>query len=317
MIKKMSLACGGALACAVMGLSACSGQDDGETRLLASFTDMSQRFFVAMRRNGEDEASKLGINLSVVDAQSNSSKQTSDLQSAIATGIQGIILAPTDVNALTPAVEDVMSQGIPIITVDRRVDNTSRPVPHVGADNVAGGRLMAEYVISKHPQGARIVLLTGGPGSSSAIDRTTGIHAAIKEAGPKYQIVAEQTGNWQRETGLTVTQNIITSLGQNRPDAIIAENDDMALGAAEALRAVGISGVTILGFDATPEALELVQTGEIAATVEQSPSRQIRTALNQLTAYLRDGTPIEGANITPILITKDNLNKAERLSEVK
>lgn len=304
------------LSLALFALTGCN-QGKGEFQVAASFHNLSEPFFVAMRRNAQDEARKLNVDLLILDGQSNSAKQTADVQVVTATGTRGLILAPTDVNALTPAVDDVLDQGIPVVTVDRKVDRSKRPVPHFGADNVAGGRLMAEHVIALFPQGARIVFLTGAPGSSSAIDRTKGIHDAFKAAGPRYVFVAEQTANWQREQGLTVTQNILTSLGGQRPDVIISEDDDMALGALEALRSAGVQGIKVIGFNATPEALKMIRDGRMEATVEQSPSRQIRIALDQLVANIRTGKPITGASITPILITKDNLGQAERINELK
>ena len=305
-----------AMAGLAFALSAC-GKREGEFQVVASFHNMSEPFFVAMRRNAEDEARKLKIDLLVVDGQSNSAKQTADVRVVTATGTRGLILAPTDVNALTPAVDEIIDQGIPIVTVDRRVDRSKKPVPHFGADNVSGGRLMAQHAMSLFPAGARIVLLTGSPGSSSAIDRTRGLHAVLDRAGPSFKIVAEQTASWQREQGLTVMQNILTSLGFQRPDVIIAEDDDMALGAIEALRSAGVSGVKVIGFNATPAALQMIREGRMAATVEQSPSRQIRAALDQLVANIRTRAPITGANITPILITAKNLGEAERINELK
>jgi inositol transport system substrate-binding protein len=284
--------------------------------VVASLHNLSEPFFIAMRHELESEAARLGVDLAVVDGQSNSAKQTADVEAAIASGAQGIILAPTDVHALAPAVESVIKAGIPIVTVDRRVENTSVSVPHVGADNLAGGRGMAQWVIENFPSGAHIVLISGQPGSSSAIDRTRGIEVAFRTAGPQYQIVAEQSANWQREQGLTVTQNILTSLGTQIPQVILCEDDDMALGALEALRTSGITGVKVLGFNATPEALARVRDGEMAATVEQSPARQARAALQQLVARIRAHTPIPGASITPLLITPANIGQAERIGEV-
>ena len=297
-------------------LSGCARRQ-GDIQLVASFHNMAEPFFVAMRHNLEDEAHKLHVTVNVVDGQSNSAKQTADVAAAVAEGSDGIILAPTDVDALTPAVRDVVKADIPIVTVDRRVNGMTPPVPHVGADNVAGGAAMAKWVIDTFPQGARIVLITGQPGSSSAIDRTHGIEQAFAAAGPRYKIVTSQTANWQRDQGLTVAQNILTSLGSAKPDVIIAEDDDMALGAVEALRASSITGVHVLGFNATPEALRAVKAGTMAATVEQSPSRQIRTALDQLVAHIRTKAPITGGNITPILITSANLGQAERINEAQ
>jgi inositol transport system substrate-binding protein len=316
-IRRGNLICAILLLCLSAGVGCSPKSAHNRPLIVASLHNLSEPFFIAVRRELESEAAKLDVEISVVDGQSNSAKQTADVEAAVASGANGIILAPTNVNALVPAVESVIKAGIPIVTVDRRVDNTSVSVPHVGADNVGGGRSMAQWVIEHFPNGARIVLISGQPGSSSAIDRTQGIQAAFKSPGPQYKIVAEQSANWQREQGLTVTQNILTSLGTQIPDVILCEDDDMALGALEALRTSGISSVKVLGFNATPEALARVRDGQLAATVEQSPVRQARAALQQLVAKIRAQTPIAGAKITPILITKANIAEAERFSEVR
>jgi inositol transport system substrate-binding protein len=302
----------------LLGSAGCSGKSEGNrVQVVASLHDMTEPFFVAVKRELDAEAGRLGVSVSVEDGQSNSAKQTSDIEAAITGGAQGIILAPNDVNALTPGVEEVIKAGIPIVTLDRRVENTSLKVPHVGADNVAGGRIMAKWVIDSFPNGARVLLITGQLGSSPSIDRTRGIKEALAVAGAKYQIVAEQSGTWKREQGLTVTQNVLTSLGGQWLQAVVAESDEMALGALEALRSSGVSGVKVIGFDATPEALKLVRSGEMAATVEQSPMNQARTALQQLVAQIRQHTPMPGASIVPVLITQSNVNQAERIGEVR
>ncbi len=302
----------------IFAASACSRKGPSESiQIVASLHDMTEPFFVAIKRALDMEAEQLKVRVSVEDGQSNSAKQSADLEAAIGSDTQGIILAPNDVNALTPAVESVLKAGTPIITLDRRVDNTSVTVAHVGADNVAGGRIMAKWVIDSFPNGARIVLITGQAGSSSAIDRTRGIKEALSAAGPTYAVVAEQSATWKREQGLTVTQNVLTSLGPQAVQAIVAESDDMALGAIEALRSSGIKGVKVIGFDATPEALKLVRGGEMSATVEQSPTTQARAALRQLVARIRNRTPMTGASIVPVLITQSNINQAERIGEVR
>jgi inositol transport system substrate-binding protein len=310
----LSLGC----AAALLAGAGCSGKSAGNSiQIVASLHDMTEPFFVAVKRELDSEAGRLGVTISVEDGQSNSAKQTADIEAAITGGAQGIILAPNDVNALAPAVEEVIKAGIPIVTLDRRVDTTSVKVPHVGADNVAGGRLMAQWLMDSFPNGAKILLITGQLGSSPSIDRTRGIKETLGAAGGKYQIVAEQSGTWKREQGLTVTQNVLTSLGGQSLQAVVAESDEMALGALEALRSSGISGVKVIGFDATPEALKLVRSGEMAATVEQSPMNQARTALTQLVARIRKQTPMLGASIAPVLITQSNVSQAERIGEVR
>ena len=288
-------------------------------KIVASFHNMAEPFFVFMNKEIQDEAKKLNVKISVVDGQSNSPKQTADVENALTQGVAGIILAPTDVKALAPAVNAAIKDNVPIVTVDRRIEGTTKPVPHVGADNVAGGRKMVELVVKQFPNGANIVFLLGQPGSSSATDRATGVHDAIAKAGPKYKIVAEQTANWARDQGLTVTQNILTSLTSNPPNAIVASNDDMALGAVEAIASAGLQkkGIVVIGFDATPDALKKVKSGEMLATVEQDPGRQIRTALRALVESIRNKKAIQSTAVEPVVVTSANLNAAARFSEVK
>jgi inositol transport system substrate-binding protein len=317
-LSHAGLAATALLASVLLSSAGCSGKPGGNSiQVVASLHDMTEPFFVAVKRELDAEAGRLGISIAVEDGQSNSAKQTADIEAAITGGAQGIILAPNDVNALTPGVDAVIKAGIPIVTLDRRVDHTSVTVPHVGADNVAGGRIMAQWVIDSFPNGARVLLITGQLGSSPSIDRTRGIKETLAAAGSKYQIVAEQSGTWKREQGLTVTQNVLTSLGGQSLQAVVAESDEMALGALEALRSSGVSGVKVIGFDATPEALKLVRNGEMGATVEQSPINQARTALRQLVEQIRQRTPMPGASIAPLLITQANVNQAERMGEVR
>lgn len=285
----------------------------------ALFHNMAEPFFVFMNRELQDEAKKLNVKVNVVDGQASSPKQSSDVSNALTRGVDGIIIAPTDAKAMVPAINEILSDKVPVVTVDRRVDGAKHPIPHVGADNVAGGRMMAEWVVKTFPDGANIVFLTGQPGSSSAIDRAKGVHDALKKAGPKYKIVAEQTANWARDQGLTVTQNILTSLSGKPPQVIISANDDMALGAVEAIQSAGLgkAGIQVLGYDASPDALKKVRDGEMALTVEQSPGKQIRTALQALVAKIRNKTEIKTVGIEPLLITKANLAEAARFAEVK
>lgn len=287
-------------------------------KIVASFHSMAEPFFVQMSKAAIAEGKVLGVNIVIVDGQANSPKQSADVENAITQGVAGIILAPTDAKALASAVDDAAKEGIPLITVDRRVEGTAKPVPHVGADNIVGGRKMVELGVKNFPDGADIVVLLGQPGSSSAIDRARGIHEALKAAGAKYKIVAEQTANWKRDEGLTVTQNILTSLGGKVPNLLISCDDDMALGAIEAIDTAGNKGaIKVIGFNATPEALAKVKSGEMLGTVEQDPNRQIVAALRTLVAQIRDKKPMESAAIEPVLITSANLSAAARYAELK
>lgn len=287
-------------------------------KLALNVPDMAFPFFAFMRNQANDEAKKLNIDLILQDGQNSSPKQSSDLRNAVTQGLDGIVLVPNDVHALVPAVDETLQANIPLVTVDRRVVGTSKPVPHVGADNVAGGRAQGEWVIKKFPNGAKILFLRGQPGASPAIDRANGFYAVIKPEADKYKVLADQTANFRRDQGMTVTQNLLTSLG-TPPDVIVASNDDMALGAVSALRQSGVpkGKVAVVGYDALPDALRAIRDGDMAATVEQSPGKQVRTAMDELVGYLRDKTPMQSVSLPPFVVDNSNLDKAERIDEAR
>ena len=286
--------------------------------IMTSLPSMEFPFFVHMQKQLDQEARRIGgIKIMAADGQNRVPKQTADVESAIIQGVDGIIISPIDVNAMAPALQQAIDAGIPVVTVDRYVGGVPDIYAHVGADNVKGGEAQARLIMERFPNGATIVNLQGQPGASPAIDRNTGLHN-ILDGNSKYQIVAEQTANWSRDQGMSITENILTGLS-SPPDVINAANDDMALGAMEAVKARGLN-VKILGFDALPEAIAAVRDGSLMATVEQFPGGQSKTALNLLVNDLRSSTKPYNRVIflNPITITSDNYKQnAERIGEVK
>ncbi len=295
-----------------------SAQDD--VLILSSMPDLAFPFFVHMQDQIRDEAEALGsIELLESDGQSSVPKQTADVEAAIVQGAAGIVISPLDVAAMAPAVQQAVDAGLVVVTVDRRVEGVDGVLAHVGADNVIGGQKQAEWVLENYPDGARIFYLEGQPGSGPAIDRKAGAFEVIEEAGDSYEIVFEQTANFRRDEGLSVTEAGLAGL-ETPPDVIIAANDDMALGALEAVSALGLAeDIDILGFDALPEALESVANGGLSGTVEQFPGEQGRTALNLVIDNINDGATPENDSILlePQVITADNLMEAERIGEVE
>ncbi|UCI06351.1 substrate-binding domain-containing protein [Mesorhizobium sp. B1-1-8] len=285
--------------------------------VLGSVPNLGFPFFVHMLNEIKAEAQAQGVNLTESDGQNSAPKQTADIEAAIVQKVNAIVISPLDVNALAPAIDEAVKAGIPVVTIDRRVDGVEGILAHVGADNVKGGEAEAKAVVAAFPNGAKLFHLQGQPGAGPAIDRNKGVHNVLDPLKDKYQIIYEQTANFARAEALTVTEAGLAANG--KPDGIICANDDMALGALEACAARNFSDVKIFGFDALPEALVAVRDGKLAGTVEQFPGEQSRTAVQIAVAYAKDKTePKEKlVLLTPIVITKDNLDKAERLNETK
>ena len=288
--------------------------------ILMSVPGLTFPFFVHCVNQGKAEAAKLGdIDLLVSDGQVSSPKQTADVEAAITKGVNGIVISPNDVDALAPALQEAVDAKIPVVTFDRRVNKVPGILAHVGADNVKGGEAQGQLIEKLFPNGGTVMNLQGQSGSSPAIDRNKGLHNVLDQAKDKYKIVFEDTAAFDRAKGLSMTESALAGM-KTPPDVIDCANDDMALGALEALKARNLIGkVKLIGFDALPEALGQIKAGNMTATIEQMPGGQVKGALDTLVAFLRDGKkPAEPVMLlTPIAITSDNLNQAERLNEVK
>jgi inositol transport system substrate-binding protein len=289
----------------------CHAQQEPQKTILVSLSNASEPFMTMLRAEAENEASRLNVLVIFEDGKGDSAQQANDLENAISKkpSVDGIVVAPNDVYALVPAIDLALEKGVPIITVDRRIYGASKPVPHVGIDNVTGGRVLAQWVVHNFPNGARILHLTGQPGSSTGIERAEGVRDELREAGAKYQIVADVPANWSRSEAQTATERQLAFLKQP-PEVVIADNDDMAMGALQGIHLGGAdgSGVKVVGFDALPFALAKLREGALSATVDQQGGQQIRLALQRLVDKLRTGKDMESAKVDPILVTADKLN---------
>jgi len=312
-----------ALLAGVVGVAMLAGGPtfaaDKPLTILESVPGLTFPFFVHMMNQMKAEAEKLGgITVVESDGQVSSPKQTADIEAAIAQGVDGIVISPNEVDAMAPALQEAVDAKIPVVTIDRRVDKVPGILAHVGADNVKGGEAQGELIMKLFPNGATIFNLQGQSGASPAIDRNKGLHNVLDKAKDKYKIVFEQTAGFDRAKGLSVTEAALAG-ESNPPDVIVAANDDMILGAIEALKARNLTNVKTIGFDALPEALAQIKAGTLTATIEQMPGGQSRLAVDTLVAFLRDGKQPESkvTLLTPIAITQENLDKAERIGEVK
>ncbi|MDN3448693.1 ribose ABC transporter substrate-binding protein RbsB [Planococcus sp. APC 3906] len=240
------------------------GESSGEFKIGFSISTLNNPFFVTLNDGAEAKAEELGAELSVVDAQDNASKQASDVEDLIQQGVDLIMINPVDSEAVTAAVESANSAGIPVITVDRSAAG-GEVVSHIASDNVAGGEMAGEFLVSLVGEGALVAELEGVPGSSAARERGEGFN---KIAADSLEVAAKQTANFNRSEGLTVMENIL----QSNPDitGVFAHNDEMALGALEAIEAAG-KDITVVGFDATDDAVKAVEEGRLAGTIAQKP----------------------------------------------
>lgn len=269
---------------------------DGDFKIGLSISTLNNPFFVALKDGAEEQATELDATLTVADAQNDAAKQVSDVEDMIQKGMDLILINPTDSEAVGAAVQSANDAGIPVITVDRNAESGD-VVAHVASDNVAGGKLAGEYMVELVGEGGKVVELEGIPGASATRDRGQGFNEAIDG---KLDVVAKQSANFDRAQGLTVMENIL----QDNKDivAVFAHNDEMALGAVQALNSAGLNDVKVIGFDATDDAVKAVEDGTMAATVAQKPTEIGKLGVEAAVNHLKGETVEENVPVDLELI---------------
>lgn len=244
------------------------GKKDDSVKIGLSVSTLNNPFFVSLKQGAEDEAKAQGAEIVTVDAQNDSAKQVSDIEDLIQQGVDVLLVNPTDSAAVAVAIESANNANIPVITVDRSAEG-GEVVAHIASDNVAGGEMAGKFILEKLGNKGKVVELEGIPGSSAARERGEGFHKAV-DAVADVEVVAKQAADFDRAKGLSVMENILQ--GNKDIQAVFAHNDEMALGALEAIQAAGLTDVIVVGFDATDDAVKAVESGNMAATVAQKPA---------------------------------------------
>lgn len=279
-------------------------------------------FFRITEVGAQQEAEALGnIEFISLDGQDDDAVQLSTAEDAVAGGIDGMVIAPRTTEGLATLFDLLEREGIPVATFDRRAE-VGDILAHVGADNVEGGRQAAHFIAERLGGEGRVIELQGTPGASPAIDRSGGFNEALEEY-PGLERVAQQPADFAAANALQVTEDILTRLGSSPEDpgfeALFAANDEMALGAVEAIRARGIdpADLIIVGFDATEPALELVEEGVMTGTVDQFPNEQAATALRLVVEFIREGSEPEDELVllTPRVVSIENIDEASPRAE--
>jgi ABC-type sugar transport system substrate-binding protein len=262
------------LVLAAVAVASCARKDAGQYVVGFSQMESDNPWRLAETKSLKDEAAKRGIQLVVTDAQGQTAKQVSDVEDLIARHVNLILLAPREYEGLAPALQAAKAANIPVILVDREA--AGKPgedyVTLLASNFVEQGRRAGEWLAAQTNGKASIVELSGTPGASVAADRAKGFRDEIAKH-PEMKIIASQTGNFSRATAQGVMQNVAQSLGK-RINAVYAHNDEMALGAVQALTAAGLkpgTDVKVISVDGEKAALEAIDRGELGATVESNP----------------------------------------------
>jgi ABC-type sugar transport system substrate-binding protein len=220
------------------------------------------------------EAAKRGIDLKFSDGQGKQENQIRALRSFIAQKVDAIVLAPLVETGWDPVLRDAKRAGIPVIITDRSIATTDESLYacFIGSDFLEEGRMAAEWLAKKTGGKGRIVELQGTPGSAPANDRRKAFAEGIAKH-PELKIIDSQSGDFRRTGGKEVMEAFIKKHGKNI-DVLYAHNDDMALGAVQAIEEAGMkpgTDIVIVSIDAVREGVQAVVAGKINCTVECNP----------------------------------------------
>lgn len=244
-----------------------------DVKIGVSISTLNNPFFVSVKDGIVKEAKKKGMETVVVDAQDDTSKQISGIEDLILKGVDVLVINPTDSAAISSSVLSANEAGIPVITIDRSAED-GEVATFIASDNVSGGEMAATYIVEQLGEEANVVELEGVSGASATRERGKGFHNI---ADKQLKVVTSQTAEFDRTKGLTVMENILQ--GNKDIQAVFAHNDEMALGAIEAIQAAG-KDILVLGFDGTKDALDAVKEGKLNGTVAQQPTLIGKEAVN-------------------------------------
>jgi inositol transport system substrate-binding protein len=264
--------------------------------------------FTKFRKDEFDKYVKADPNVKVIytDANGDINKQLDQIDNFIAQKVDAMVLVPVDYDGIVPGVKKANEAGIPVIALG--IESNGGNYTFVGSQNLDAGRMQGEFMKENLPQNAKILYLQGTPGLSHSTERWNGFKEALLDQRSDVTVLANLSGNYERAKGMQITEDWIQTFPQF--DAIIAANDQMALGAIQALKTANrLVGVLVSGVDGTPDANNAIKAGEMAQSVFQNAAGQAEKAYQTLQDIMKGQTPPKEALVPFESITKDNVDK--------
>lgn len=299
---------------AVVLLGACgkgdAGKSEGKMTVGYAINNLNDTFQTYILEAAKDKAKENDMSIRVENAKEDLIAQQDQVNTLIQNGVDALIVVPVDTSAMDPITKAAQNADIPLIYVNRnpyagKEDNMPKNVYYVGSEEITAGIMQMEFIGEKLGGKGNIAILMGILGNEGAMKRTEGVEQVIKEKYPEMKVLNKETAEWQRDKAIAVTENWISTYGKDI-NAVIANNDEMALGALQAAKKNNRSDMLIIGTDAIPDAIEAVEKGELVGTVFQDAKGQGGGAIDVLV----NKDKAESVTYVPFqLITKDNVSE--------
>ena len=267
-------------------------------------------FYRDLEEGLKSEADKNGYDLIITSAEWDLGKQISQIEDFVSRKVDAIIVCPVDSKGIGSGIAEANKAGIPVFTADIAAEE-GKVVSHIASDNVQGGKLAGEY-LAKLLNGKGNVAIINQPAITSVLDRVAGFKEAINKY-PEIEIVADVNGQGVRDRSLQVTADVLQA--NPKLDGIFGINDDSALGALDAVNQFNRKGVSIIGYDATPPAVDaILKDTPLKADVVQYPKKigiktidVIRENFNNIT--VPENVPVEVGIVDKEALQKENSSK--------
>ncbi|WP_426221360.1 sugar ABC transporter substrate-binding protein [Pseudomonas sp. DWRC2-2] len=283
-----------------------------DLKIGVSMSAFDDTFLTYLREDMDKQAKSYpkgdGVQLQFEDARADVVKQLSQVENFISQKVDAIIVNPVDTASTKNIINAATKAGIPLVFVNRRPDQKDLPkdVVAVTSDDVEAGKLQMQYIAEKLGGKGKIVILLGDLANNSTTNRTKGVKEVLAKY-PDIKIEQEQTGIWLRDKGMTLVNDWLT---QGREfNAVLANNDEMAIGASMALKSAGTKPGTVLiaGVDGTPDGLNAITKGDLAASAFQDANGQAVGSV-EAARKMAKKEPVEQNQIIPFqLITPENV----------
>lgn len=298
--------------CGSTGLSNGSGSSDKVTKkapknlkIGVSVSTLTNPAFVNLKNVISNYAKKHGSKVIVDDANNDTSKQNNDVEDLITQRVDALIINPCDSSAISAVVKKANEANIPVVCVDRSADS-GKVISTVASDNVAGGKTAANWLVKTLGENAKVAEIQGIPGASATRERGKGFDSIGDK---KLDIVTKQTAQFDRAKALTVTENILQA--HRNIKGIFAQNDEEAVGAARAVKAAN-KKITIIGFDGALACLNLIQKGQITATVGQQWNKIGQQSVQMVYDYYQNKKVPKNDKVPVKIITKKNVSEFKK-----
>jgi len=265
------------------------------------------QFMVGLAQAIVDAGKAQGVNIKVYTADNDPAKQNSQVDNAIAQNVDGLMLDPVSFDGLASAVDAAVNANVPIITVHESVANQEKCASYVGVDLKLGGTSEMEQAVKDLGGKGNIGFMFGAMGHPAQIAVTQGGRDVLAK-NPGVKVIFEGTGNWVAPDAMNLAENWLSTGKQI--DAIVCNNDGMALGVLQALRSANKVGkIKLYGLDAVPEVMKAIKAGDMSASIYNDSRTEAKKAVETMIAVSEGKTVDKQIIIAPVVITKANVDK--------